>query len=240
MTRSLCSDEMSIRENIRVAKERIAEAEGLSGREPGGVSLMAVTKTVDPLRVNMALSAGICLLGENRAQECCEKYQNYSCNRDAIHFIGHLQSNKIRDIIDKVSMIESVDSIRLAETLEKECEKRGLTMPVLLEINIGREATKSGFLPEEAETALNRIAASCRRVSVKGLMTIPPPSSEDDWLREMEALYQELRAKRPEAGLTTLSMGTSGDYTRAVRWGSTQVRLGQAIFGSRNRTSISL
>ena len=234
MTRSLCSDGASIQENIRIAKERIAEAAALAGREPGGVSLMAVTKTVDPLRVNLALSAGISLLGENRVQECCEKYQNYSCNRDAIHFIGHLQSNKIRDIIDKVAVIESVDSIRLADALEKECEKQGLEMPILLEINIGREATKSGFLPEEVENALDRIASSCGRISIKGLMTIPPPSSEDDWLRKMEALYQELRVKHPEAGLTTLSMGTSGDYTRAVRWGSTQVRLGQAIFGSRN------
>ena len=194
---------------------------------------MAVTKTVPAERVNLALQEGISLLGENRAQEFCEKYQNYACNADAIHFIGHLQTNKIRDIINKIGMIESVGSIHLAEALQKECEKIDRILPVLLEVNIGREESKSGFPPEKVRDSLRKIQESFPRLQIQGLMTVPPKAAGDLWLGRMQELYEELRGEVPEFSI--LSMGMSGDYEQAIRHGSTQVRIGRAIFGERTK-----
>ncbi len=237
MTESWYSDERTIAENIRELRERIAAAAAESGRDAGEVRLMAVTKTVPAGRVNLALRAGADLLGENRVQECCEKYQNYACNANVIHFIGHLQTNKIRDIIDKVGMIESVDSVHLAAALQKECEKRRERLDILLQVNIGAEETKSGLLPEELFPAWEQIAAECPLLRVRGLMTIPPRAEGDFWLRKTQELYLKMKKTAPKSAepgaLDTLSMGMSGDYEAAVRCGSTQVRIGRGIFGER-------
>ena len=161
--------EKEIRERILRLRERIAQAAEEGGRKEEDVSLMAVTKTVDPERVNIALDAGVSLLGENRAQELMEKNSFYTCEKSRIHFIGHLQSNKIRDIINRVSCVESVDSLHLASALSAQAEKAGIIMPCLLEVNIGQEESKSGFSPEGVLDAAGEIAA-LPNLSLRGLM----------------------------------------------------------------------
>ncbi len=235
MTKNLSSDASGgaeeIARRVRAVRERMIEQSLRCGRDPAQTALMAVTKTVPAERVNAALAAGISLLGENRVQECCEKYQNYACNSDAIHFIGHLQTNKIRDIIDKIGMVESVGSLHLARALQRELEKKGQSLPVLVQVNIGREPSKSGFLPEEAREALGEIEREAPLLQVRGLMAVPPKTDSDLWFGRMQELFEELRAGR--AQFATLSMGMSGDFERAIRFGSTQVRIGSAIFGQR-------
>ncbi|MGI5894437.1 MAG: YggS family pyridoxal phosphate-dependent enzyme [Candidatus Merdivicinus sp.] len=232
MMKCLSSEEEQVAENIRQIRERMAEAAGKSGRSPSEVDLMAVTKTVPAERVNMALRAGISLLGENRVQECCEKYQNYTCKPETIHFIGHLQTNKIRDIIDKIGMIESIDSLHLAAALEKECEKRQMEMEILLQVNIAQESTKSGFLLEQIPEAIERIHQDSPHLHMRGLMAIPPKDGGDLWFGKMQQLFEKERER--EKSFTTLSMGMSGDFEQAIRYGSTQIRIGTAIFGPRN------
>lgn len=238
MMENLCNSSAGgmpdIAENVRVIRERIQDAAEKAGRKPDEVQLMAVTKTVPADRVNQALEAGIQLLGENRVQECCEKYQNYACNANAIHFIGHLQTNKIRDIIEKVGMIESVDSIRLAKALEDICLKQEREMKILLQVNVGLEETKSGFLPEELFPALEQIREQCPLLKVCGLMTVPPHQEGDYWLRKMQELFEKMKDSAPEnAKPSVLSMGMSEDFEAAIRCGSTQVRIGRGIFGER-------
>lgn len=223
-----------VAENVRIIREKIQNAAVRAGRSPDSVQLMAVTKTVPAQRVNLALKAGITLLGENRVQECCEKYQNYACNANAIHFIGHLQTNKIRDIIEKVGMIESVDSIRLAEALQSVCRKRQEEVEILLQVNVGREETKSGFLPEELFPAWKQIQEQFPSLKVRGLMTVPPRQQGDYWLQKMQELFEKMKDLAPKnAKPSILSMGMSEDFEAAIRCGSTQVRIGRGIFGER-------
>lgn len=228
--------EKEIRERILRLRERIAQAAEEGGRKEEDVSLMAVTKTVDPERVNIALDAGVSLLGENRAQELMEKNSFYTCEKSRIHFIGHLQSNKIRDIISRVSCVESVDSLHLASALSAQAEKAGIIMPCLLEVNIGQEESKSGFSPEGVLDAAGEIAA-LPNLSLRGLMTVAPASAgqnhDDRCFGRMQELFLALREKEG-SGIDTLSMGMTGDFEMAVRRGSTLVRIGQGIFGARN------
>lgn len=228
------SDAKAIRENIRAIRERMAEAAVKAGRDPGEIQLMAVTKTVPASRVNLALQEGVRLLGENRVQECCEKYQNYACGANAIHFIGHLQTNKIRDIIDKVGMIESVDSIRLSAALQAECEKLEKSLDILLQVNIGAEETKSGFLPEALLPAAKEIRERFPSLKIRGLMTVPPRAEGDYWLQKTRELFEKMKDSSPEGHEpAVLSMGMSEDFEAAIGCGSTQVRIGRGIFGER-------
>lgn len=234
MTRSCFSDVPDVAGNLIRIRERVRTAAASCGRRAEDIALMAVTKTVPPEWVNQALREGVALLGENRVQECCEKYQSYCCGREQIHFIGHLQTNKIRVIIDKVSMVESVDTLHLAAALQKECARRGMEMDILLQVNIGAEPTKSGFPAEEIWEAYQEISASCSRLRVRGLMAIPPNLPGDRYFGRMEELYQRLRTDAsPGRTPDILSMGMSGDFERAIRFGSTQIRLGRALFGER-------
>ena len=234
MTICLCSDADKIRENIRQIRERIAEAAVGCGRKPEEIRLLAVTKTVPPERVNLAIEAGVDGLGENRVQEYCEKHQNYRCAPDTIHFIGHLQTNKIRDIIEQIGMVESVDSIRLAFALQKEAERHLRCLPVLMQVNIGMEDTKSGFAPAELRDAVLRVAEECPRLRICGLMAIPPRQDSARWFGYVRELFEKIRGESvPGVDFRMLSMGMSGDFEEAVRYGSTQVRIGSAIFGQR-------
>lgn len=218
---------------IRTIREVIAAEAAAAGRDPGEVKLMAVTKTVDPGRVNQALEAGVPLLGENRAQELREKFQFYACDSAKIHFIGHLQTNKIRDIINRVACVESVDSLRLAEELNNACRKAEKTLDIFLQVNIGSEPQKSGFLPEEVPDAARAIAA-LDRLHIRGLMAVPPHLPGDRYLAAMAELREELRAMDiPGASFDELSMGMSEDYAAAVRHGATILRIGRGIFGDR-------
>lgn len=163
-------------------------------------------------------------------QELCEKYDDYLLKREHIHFIGHLQTNKVRQIIDKVSMIQSVDSLKLAKEIDLQAKKHHLSMDVLLEVNIGREETKSGVLPENLPDLLVSVSG-LENIRIRGLMAIPPQNQAERYFSEMEELFQK---QKKEQKWDVLSLGMSADYPLAVRHGSTMVRLGSAIFGPRN------
>ena len=222
----------AVLERLDRIRQNIAAACAESGRSPEDVTLMAVTKTVDPLLINTAVAAGVTVLGENRVQEFLSKRAQYRAEAQ-VQFIGHLQTNKVRQIIDKVTMIQSVDSLHLAEAIDRAAAQHDLIMPVLLEVNIGGEASKSGVSPAELPELL-RCALKLPHIAVRGLMTIPPPqpdtSEQTRIFAQTAALYRQMQEITP---LDTLSMGMSGDYEAAVRQGATVVRIGSALFGPR-------
>lgn len=203
------------------------------------VRLMAVTKTVDPERINCAIGLGIDLLGENRVQEFLDKRESY---RPAeVHFIGGLQTNKVKYIIDKVTMIHSVDSMRLAEEINRRAGQHGLVMDILAEVNIGEEDTKGGIAPADVK-AFCEAVRSLPNVRLRGLMTIPPPDAPEELYARMQQLFTEVRdAADTEnaAYFDTLSMGMSGDYATAIRYGSTIIRIGSGLFGYRRYNSMA-
>ena len=213
-------------------RQKIRNACEAAGRPEDSVTLMAVTKTVDPELINAAVDAGVTVLGENRVQEYLSKCEHYRKNAE-VQFIGTLQTNKVKQIIGKVSMIQSVDSLHLAEAIERQAAAQNLVMPVLLEVNIGGEASKSGVSPDELP-ALLEAADRLPHLRVDGLMTIPPPMSDpaeqDACFERMQTLFAQMQQHYP---LSVLSMGMSGDYESAVRHGATVVRIGSALFGAR-------
>ncbi|HEZ7985535.1 MAG TPA: YggS family pyridoxal phosphate-dependent enzyme [Ruminococcus sp.] len=227
-----CDD---IQENLRVIRENIAEACSGCGRDPDSVEIMAVTKTVPPEIVNSAIKMGIGLMGENRVQEFLSKQESY-VNKTAdgkpveIHFIGRLQTNKVKYIIDPMCMIQSVDSIRLAKEISRLALAKGKVMDILCEVNIGGEESKGGIAPDGLAELLEQVTAF-DGVRLRGLMTIPPPSESDIYLGRMGELYDRFSEKY---GMDVLSMGMTGDYVRAVKYGSTIVRIGTGLFGTRN------
>lgn len=226
-----------ISENAKRLKAQVAEAAIKSGRSEKDVRLMAVTKMNSAERVNDAIAAGITLLGENRAQELLDKYDRYDRDNCDIHFIGHLQSNKVKKIVDKVSMIESLDSISLAKEIDRCSKEIGIVMPVLVEVNIGAEENKSGVLPTYLDDFIAE-AASFSGISVRGLMAIPP-NIDDNYKKEIyfEQMYRhfiDIKAKKMDnVSMEILSMGMSYDFILAIAHGSTVVRLGRALFGER-------
>ena len=234
MTRNQLDEEpvfSKIRERIDRIFAQIEESALGCGRKLSDVTVMAVTKTVAPELVNYAAAYGkLPLLGENRAQELCAKYEDYTLKKDNIHFIGHLQTNKVRQIFDKVSMIQSVDSLKLAEEINRLAKKNDTVMDILLEVNIGCEESKSGIFPQQTAEMLEQLI-EMSQLNVRGLMAIPPMDKTELYFGRMQELYQRLGEKYP---FDTLSLGMSGDYPLAVRYGSTMVRLGSAIFGPRN------
>lgn len=212
--------------------ENIEKAMRAAGRTDK-VRLMAVTKTVDPERVNHAVALGIDLLGENRVQEFLEKRDSYAPAE--VHFIGGLQTNKVKYIIDKVSMIHSVDSVRLAEEINRRAQQHGLVMDILAEINIGGEESKGGITPQEAFEFCER-ASAFENVRLRGLMTIPPPGCGEECFADMHKLFLKMQQSLPEKdkeAFDTLSMGMSGDYETAIKFGATIIRIGSGLFGYR-------
>ncbi len=227
-----------VAQNVSALQEQICQAAAAAGRDPAQVRLMAVTKTVDPELVNAAIDAGITLLGENKAQELCAKYDSYHKDGVEIHFIGHLQTNKVRQIVDKVQMIESVDSLPLAEEINKRCAALNKQMPILIEVNIGREESKSGVLPEDLPALLEEIS-KLPAVSVRGLMAIPPVCENNEqvsqYFYQIQQLFIDIKQKKYDnINMEILSMGMSGDYQTAIAYGSNVVRIGTAMFGQRN------
>ena len=228
----------SIAENVKSIKQRVAEAAVRSGRAPEDVRLCAATKMNDASLVREAIAAGVDICGENRVQELSEKFEQGAYEGCPLHFIGHLQKNKVKYLVGKVQLIESVDCLELLETIDKRAKSMGLVQDVLLEVNIGGEASKSGVSPDGLEALLAH-AALCPGLRVKGLMTIPPAVSageENRWyFRQMYELFVDIRRKTYDnVTMAELSMGMSGDYEEAVRCGATIVRLGTALFGPRN------
>ena len=204
----------------------------------GRARLLLATKTVPAELINYAVTCGTTLIGENRVQELLEKYPRLDREKMEIHFIGRLQTNKVKYIIDKVSMIHSVDSVSLAKEIEKQAAKHDLTMKVLVEVNIGNEPGKSGIPLEETEGFLERIG-EFPHVLPCGLMVIPPKNAlPEENLHFFEKIYQkfiDIRIKKEDnKNWAVLSAGMSGDYLQAVECGSNLVRLGSAVFGARS------
>ncbi len=230
---------MNISERYAEVKRRVDEAAVRSGRDPEDVRLIAVTKTHPASEINEAIKAGAADIGENRVQEVLEKYDSVSPVR--WHLIGHLQTNKVKQIIDKVVMIHSVDSLKLAREIDKRAAAAGITMDVLIEINSAMEETKSGIPAEDLRQLVTDITAECGNVRVCGIMCIPPiaakPEDSRPYFREAARLFEEMKSWNlpPERfAPTELSMGMSGDFEVAVEEGATMVRVGSSIFGPRN------
>lgn len=233
MMEKLSAEEFDL--NYQGVLKRLKSAAEKSGRDISEITLLAATKTVDADTINYAIEKGITHIGENRVQELISKHGLLKPAHS--HFIGHLQTNKVKDIIDKVEMIESVDSIRLANEISKQAQKRGTIMDVLLEINIGGEESKSGFAPEDAEKAVGEVA-KLDGIRVKGLMTIPPatdlPEESRKYFREMYKLFIDIRGKNIDnSSMSVLSMGMSNDFDIAVEEGANLVRVGTSLFGRR-------
>lgn len=233
MMEKLSAEEFDL--NYKNVIGRLERAIEKSGRDKSEVTLLAATKTVDADTINYAIDSGIEYIGENRVQELLSKHDRLKPAHS--HFIGHLQTNKVKDIIDKVEMIESVHSVKLANEISKQAGKIGKTMDVLLEINIGGEDSKSGFSPKETENALTEIA-KLPNISVKGLMSIPPatdlPEEARKYFRNMYKLFIDMRAKNIDnSSMSVLSMGMSNDFDIAAEEGATLVRVGTALFGKR-------
>lgn len=232
----MAAEGQNIREDIlrrcAMAQQNIHQACADAGRDPHAVTLMAVTKTVPAEQINIAVSAGIGVLGENRVQEYLSKKADYDPGAE-VQFIGHLQTNKVKQIVGSVSLIHSVDSLKLAAAIQKEASAGQIVQPVLIEVNIAGEATKSGVSPAQLPDLLREVLA-LSNLSVQGLMVIPPPfvsaAEADKTFAQVAELHRRMQHIAP---LPVLSMGMSGDYTAAIRHGSTMVRLGSALFGPR-------
>ena len=223
-------------DNYKEITQNIARAAEKSGRKYEDITLLAATKTVDVEVINHAIESGISFIGENRVQEFLSKYEQYSPVN--MHFIGHLQTNKVKDIIDKVSLIHSVDSYRLAEEISRQAVKRNIIVNILLEINIGDEQSKSGFRYDEAVLAVEKIA-KLGGIKIKGLMAIPPicakPDENRPYFAKMKKLFIDINTKKIDNNsMEILSMGMSDDYQVAIEEGATMIRLGTALFGRRN------
>lgn len=210
-------------DNVREASEKYRNGEK--------IRIMGVTKTVAPDIINRSIDLGIDLIGENRVQEYMSKKDAYKpCE---VHFIGNLQTNKVKYIIDCVSMIQSVGSIKLAEEINKLAGRENKVMDILVQVNIGEEETKGGAAAENVDDMLYELE-QYKNIRVRGLMTIPPPLCDENIFEQMHRLYEDMRSKHDAAGcFNTLSMGMSGDYGTAVKHGSTLIRLGTALYGAR-------
>ena len=225
-----------IRESLEEVKEKITEAAAKSGRSADDITLVAVTKTQGADMINEAIDLGVTDIGENKVQEIIEKYEKVKPVR--WHMIGHLQTNKVKYIIDKVCMIHSVDSIKLMDEIERQAEKHSLVMNILIQINISGETTKFGIKPSELEDMLIH-AGRLSHVKVCGLMTILPKVDKDVSNRlhfdNIRKIYIDISGKKYDnVSMQYLSMGMSGDYEAAIEAGSNMVRVGSAIFGKRN------
>lgn len=219
-------------ENYKRIYNCIEEAKAKYRKPDENVTFMAVTKTVAPEVVNHAIFNGIKVLGENRVQEFQSKKDFYEPAE--IHFIGHLQTNKVKYIIEDMALIQSVDNLKLASEIDRHAKRVGKIQNILIEVNIGDEISKSGISPECLESLLADVS-KLQNIHVKGLMTIPPAGENEKFLCKMQELYLDISSKNIDnIDMEILSMGMSGDYEKAIKYGSTLVRIGSALFGARN------
>lgn len=226
-----------IKENIAQVQENIKKACERSNRDTGEVTLIAVSKTKPVEAIYEAMACGMNEFGENKVQEMCDKIETI---KEPLHWhlIGHLQTNKVKYIVDKAFLIHSVDSLRLAEKIQEEAEKKGVDVDILVQVNIANETTKFGLAREEALDMVEKIA-KFSRVHIKGLMTIAPfvenPEENREIFREMKQLSVDINSKNIDnVTMSILSMGMTGDYEVAIEEGATHVRVGTGIFGERN------
>ena len=226
-----------IAENIRMIEAEKAAAAERTGRDPSEILLCAVTKTHPPEMINEAIEAGITDIGENKVQEILDKFDKVQKVR--WHMIGHLQTNKVKYIIDKVCMVHSVESFRLAREIDRRAALHDLVMDILIEVNTAGDEAKYGIAPEETEALIVRILEECPHIRIRGLMTIAPyvedPEEVRPYFRKTRELYNRLSLiNDPHLDFRYLSMGMSNDRVVAVEEGSTLIRVGSAIFGARN------
>ncbi len=230
-------EKTGLRDRILDVQERVSRAAERAGRKAQDITLVAASKMNSAERVKYAIECGIKVCGENRVQELLEKYgQNAYAGAD-LQFIGTLQTNKVKYLIGKVSLIQSVGSVRLGEVIAREAEKRGIRQDILLEVNIGREPAKSGFDAEEVEEAAAYLGEK-KSICVKGLMAIPPitnaPAESAHYFKEMRQLFVDISEKKYDnVNMDCLSMGMTSDFETAISYGANMVRVGTAIFGTR-------
>ena len=229
---------MSIAENIAQIRAEIAEAAIAAGPDPKEITLCAATKMNDADNVRQAIAAGVDCCGENRVQELVKKLSEDAYAGAPVHFIGHLQTNKVKQVVGHVDLIQSVDRVNLLEAIQKEAEKQGICQDILLEVNVGMEESKSGFATCEVIPLLDTFA-SYPNVRVCGLMAIPPVSHQEGdnlkFFREISNLSVDImRKKYDNVWVDVLSMGMSDDFREAIACGSTMIRVGTAIFGARD------
>ncbi len=226
----------TVLDNYRRVKENVRAAAVKAGRGENDVSLMCVTKTVEPEYINPVLDSGADLIGENRVQEFLGKKDALHLDGVEKHLIGHLQTNKVKQIVGEVDLIQSVDSIKLAKEISRVSANRGITSDILVEVNIGLEESKSGTTLDSLNELLCEIA-ELPSIKIRGLMTIPPICPEDEARKYFEAMHKafvDIKAKKQDnINMEILSMGMSGDYEAAIAEGSNIVRVGSAIFGAR-------
>ena len=231
---------MSIAENVAAIKENIAAAAIAAGRDPKEILLCAATKMNDADAVRQAIAAGVDCCGENRVQELTAKLSEDAYRGAPVHFIGRLQTNKVKQVVGKVDLIQSVDRLKLLEAVNAEAARQGIIQDILLQINIGREESKGGFLTEELPALLPDLA-KYTNIRVLGLMAIPPicqdATKNDKFFQEICRIGVDIREKKYDNVLVNImSMGMSDDYESAIRCGSTMIRVGTAIFGARDYT----
>lgn len=223
--------------NYDFINEKIAEAAMKAGKTRDDITFLSATKTVEPEYINYAISLGLSYIGENKVQELLSKYDQYNLENCSLQFIGHLQSNKVRQIVGKVDLIQSIDSMKLAKEVSKCSLKNNITSDILVEVNIGKEENKSGVMPEMLEELVEEIS-TLPAVNVKGLMTIPPICEKKDEIRryfeKMNRLFLDISSKKLDnVSMDILSMGMSSDYYEAILEGANMVRIGSALFGNR-------
>ena len=229
---------MSIAENIQAIRARMDAAARAAGRDPGEIQLCAATKMNDAARVREAVLGGVDCCGENRVQELSEKQPLGAYEGRPVHFIGHLQTNKVNKVVGKVDLIQSVDRLELLECVNKAALRLGVRQDILLEINIGQEPQKGGFTEDEARTLAAKMS-NYPGVFLRGLMAIPPISEKKGdnckYFAKMRQLFIDIAAKKYDnVDMVCLSMGMSDDFEDAIAEGSTMVRVGTAIFGARH------
>lgn len=229
---------MSITENIAAIRARMDAAAIAAGRDPKQVLLCAATKMNDAAAVREAIAAGVNCCGENRVQELVQKEKEDAYRGAPVHFIGHLQTNKVKQVVGHVDLIQSVDRPKLLAAIQTEAARQGLIQDVLLEVNVGNEESKSGFSVSEVLPFLEHIS-DFPNIRVCGLMAIPPISRKDgDNLKFFQEIFglsvDIMRKKYDNVAMDCLSMGMSDDFEDAIRCGATMIRLGTAIFGARD------
>lgn len=226
----------TVTENLKIVENKISAAAEKSGRKRSDVLLVAVTKTHPPKMINEAIKAGVTDIGENKPQEIRDKYDDVL--KVNWHMIGHLQTNKVKYVVGKCVLIHSVDSVKLAEEIDRQARKTGIVQDILIEVNISGEETKSGINPEKIYEMLD-IIKDFQNIRVRGLMTIAPKTDNSITSKlhfdNIHRLFVDIRQKKYDnISMDYLSMGMSGDYEQAIECGANIVRVGSAIFGARN------
>ena len=233
---------MCIAENVARIRAEMNAAAIAAGRDPKSILLCAATKMNDADAVRQAIAAGVDCCGENRVQELIQKLSQNAYEGAPVHFIGYLQTNKVKQVVGRVDLIQSVDSLRLLTAIDKEAARQGIVQDILLEVNIGEEASKSGFRPEDILPVMEKIG-EFPNICVKGLMAIPPISQNSGenliFFQKMFQLSVDILNKiEDNVKVDCLSMGMSGDFPDAIACGSTMIRVGTAIFGARDYTKV--